>query len=174
MYSVFLASRLCVSVYYEHFCLLSLHSVLHFISSTLSMSYGPRMRPGRCRENDRATGPRESHRRGYVQRASEHVRHACASPFRGPVLEHLIFPLSVRVAESSRLPREGGSKRDEQTGEQGEQRRACAGRERDWAPRGASREAYGACKQGAHRVYRHVPYSTDSRFEASRGFGAPL
>ena len=96
------------------------------------------------------------------------------SPFRGPVLEHLIFPLSVRVAESSRLPREGGSKRDEQTGEQGEQRRACAGRERDWAPRGASREAYGACKQGAHRVNRHVPYSTDSRFEASRGFGAPL
>ena len=88
--------------------------------------------------------------------------------------EHLIFPLSVRVAESSRLPREGGSKRDEQTGEQGEQRRACKGGERDWAPRGASREAYGACRQGAHRVYRHVPYSTDSRFEASRGFGAPL
>ena len=58
-------SRACDVREYEHLSTL-FTSVLHFISSTLSMSYGPRMRPGRCRENDRATGPRESHRRGYV------------------------------------------------------------------------------------------------------------
>eukprot|EP00964_Phaeocystis_antarctica_P154977 scaffold123921_cov66-Phaeocystis_antarctica.AAC.8 len=42
------------------------------------------------------------------------------------------------MTEGLRVPREGSTNRDEQTGEQGEQRRACAGAQYDWASRSAN------------------------------------